>query len=84
MSIQTAIGMATKAFDEAEREFLIAKRTQLLVEAFMKSGSARVMLDGGQVVEITVSYTGHKQQDEWSIYYSCRDWAERSLRKAPR
>ena len=84
MSIQTAIEVASAAFDEAEQEFAIAKRTKLLVGALMKSGSARVMFDGGLMVELKPVYTGKKQQDEWNIYYECRYWAERSLRKAER
>lgn len=84
MNIQTAIGMATTAFDEAKQALAIAERTKILVDAFIKTGSARVMFDGGQMVEMQPILTGNKQQDQWNIYYECRNWAEHSLRMSER
>lgn len=84
MSIQTAAAMAATELDEAKRMLAVAERAKILVDAFIKTGSARVMFDSGQVVEMQPIRTGNTQQDQCNIYYECHRWAELSLRKAMR
>ena len=88
--MEYAADMADKALREAKDELAVAERTSILVDAIKKNGFARVMMHNGAICEINLSHgsplragdvllTDSRQQNEWNVYYTCRDWAARSL-----
>jgi hypothetical protein len=81
--IECATEMAGKALQEAKRALAVAERTTILVNAVRKTGNARVMMPNGTAVNIEILYTNSRQQNEWNIYHTCRDWAVHSFRYFP-
>ncbi len=90
--MEYAADMAEKALREAKDELAVAERTAILVDAIKRNGCARVMMHNGTICEINLSHgsplragdvllTDSRQQSEWNVYYTCRDWAVRSLHK---